>query len=116
MDKGIVHADSQTFQGLLEANDLVFVDFYADWCGPCKLIARSILALAEEFNGKVRFAKLNIDESPDIARRYGVRSIPTLIIFRRGKPIRTMVGASPLGHYRGELQKVVSKTVPRPQG
>ena len=59
--------------------------------------------------------KLNIDESPDMARRYGVRSIPILIIFRRGKPIRTMVGASPLGHYRGELQKVVTRTLLRLQ-
>lgn len=116
MEKSIVHANSQTFQGVLEANALVFVDFYADWCGPCKLIAPSIVALAEEFDGKVKFAKLNIDESPDMARRYGIRSIPTLMIFRRGKPVRTMVGASPLGHYRGELQKVVTKTLPRLQG
>ncbi len=76
MDKGIVHADSRTFQGLLEANDLVFVDFYADGCGPCKLIARSIVALAEEFNGRVKFAKLDVDESPDMARRYGVGAFP----------------------------------------
>ncbi len=106
---GIVHANSQTFQGVLEANTLVFVDFYADWCGPCKLIAPSLLVLAEEFNGMVTFAKLNIDQSPDVARRYSVKSIPTLMIFRRGKPIRTMVGVSPIGHYRGELQKVVTK-------
>ncbi len=97
----------------MEANTLVFVDFYADWCGPCKLIAPSLLALAEEFNGMVTFAKLNIDHSPDVARRYGVKSIPTLMIFRRGKPIRTMVGASPIGHYRGELQKFVTKTQQR---
>ncbi len=109
MSKNIVHADSKTFQGVVESDVLVFVDFYADWCGPCKMIAPIINTLAEEFHERVRFARLDIDQSPDIARRYDVKSIPTLIIFRNAKPIRKMVGASPIGHYRGELQKVVSK-------
>lgn len=105
----MVRASSQTFQGIIDSSFLVFVDFHADWCGPCKIIAPSIEKLAHEHDGTVKFAKLNIDESPDIAQRYRVRSIPTLMIFRNGIPIRTMVGASPIGHYRGELQKVVSK-------
>jgi thioredoxin len=109
MNKNIVYADSQTFQTMIESNTLVFVDFYADWCGPCKMIAPSIEKLAEEFDGTVRFVKLNIDENPHIAREFDVKSIPTLMIFRSGKPFRRMVGASPVGHYRGELQKVVSK-------
>lgn len=109
MDKNIVRASSQTFQDIINSSFLVFVDFHADWCGPCKIIAPSIEKLAHEYDGTVRFAKLNIDENPDIAQRYRVRSIPTLMIFRKGIPIRTMVGASPIGHYRGELQKVVSK-------
>ncbi len=109
MSKNIVRASSQTFQEIIDSSFLAFVDFYADWCGPCKIIAPSIDKLAQEFDGTVRFVRLNIDESPDIAQRYGVRSIPTLMIFRKGRPIRTMVGASPLGYYRGELQKVVSK-------
>lgn len=102
-------ANSQTFQETVESSFLVFVDFYADWCGPCKIVAPSIDRLADEFNGTVKFVKLNIDQNPDVARKYGVKSIPTLMIFRRGKPFRRMIGASPLGHYRGELQKVVSK-------
>ncbi len=110
MSKNIVHADSKTFQGVLESDVLVFVDFYADWCGPCRIIAPIIDTLAEEFRERVRFASLDIDHSPDIARRYDVKSIPTLIVFRKGKPIRRMVGASSIGHYRGELQKVISKT------
>jgi thioredoxin len=110
MNKKIVQANSLTFQEILRSNPLVFVDFYADWCGPCKIIAPSIDKLADEFQGKVTFARLNIDENPDVAGRYEVRSIPTLMIFRREKPIRRMVGASTIGHYRGELQKVVSKT------
>ena len=88
---------------------MVFVDFHADWCGPCKIIAPSIDRLADEYDGTVKFVKLDIDQSPDVARRYDVKSIPTLIIFRSGKPLRRMVGASSINHYRGELQKVVSK-------
>jgi thioredoxin 1 len=113
MAKNIVYADSQTFHTLIESNVLVFVDFYADWCGPCKMIAPSVEKLADEYNGTVKFVKLNIDENPNIAGEYDVKSIPTLMIFRNGKPFRRMVGASPVGHYRGELQKVVSKTQPR---
>jgi thioredoxin len=110
MSKNIVRASSPTFQGIIDSSSIVFVDFYADWCGPCKIIALSIDKLAQEFDGRVKFARLNIDDNPDVAQRYGVRSIPTLMIFRKGKPIRTMVGASPISHYRGELQKVVSKS------
>ncbi len=110
MNKKILEANSQTFQHAIESNDLAFVDFYADWCGPCKMIAPSVDRLADEFDGKVKFVKLNIDENPETARRYAVTSIPRLVIFRKGKPFRTMIGASPIGHYRGELQKVVSKT------
>lgn len=109
MNKNIVQANTQTFQHIVESNVLVFVDFYADWCGPCKIIAPSIERLAEEYSGTVKFVKLNIDENPDIAWSYGVKSIPTLMIFRNGKPFRRMIGASPVAHYRGELQKVVSK-------
>jgi len=98
MNNNIVYADPQTFQTMLESNTLVFVDFYADWCGPCKIIAPSIERLAEEYNGTVKFVKLNIDANPHIARKYSVKSIPTLMIFRNGRPLRRMVGASPVGH------------------
>ncbi len=109
MNKKILLASYQTLQEIVESNNLVFVDFYADWCGPCKLIAPSIDQLADEYDRTVKFVKLNIDQNPDIVKRYGVKSIPTLMIFRNGKPFRKMVGASPIEHYRGELQKVVSK-------
>lgn len=113
MNKSILPADSQTLQETVESNSLVFVDFYADWCSPCKIIAPFIDRLADEYSGTVKFVKLNIDQSPDIARRYDVKSIPTLMIFRSGKPLRRMVGASSINHYRGELQKVVSKNQSR---
>ncbi len=110
MNENMTKANSRTFQTVLDSSPLMFVDFYADWCRPCKMIASSIDKLAEEYGGSVKFVKLNIDESPDIATRYRVTSIPTLMIFRKGEPIRRMIGASPIGHYRGELQKVISKT------
>jgi len=116
MNKNIVYADSQTFQTMIESNALVLVDFYADWCGPCKIIAPSIERLAEEYIGTVKFVKLNIDTHPHIARKYGVKSIPTLMIFRNAKPFRRMIGASPVEHYRGELQKVVLKTSVQARG
>ncbi len=107
--KNVAPADSRTFQATVESNILVFVDFYADWCGPCKLIAPAIDKLADEYHSMVKFVRLDIDRNPDVAQRYGIKSIPTLIIFRNGKPFKRMVGASPIGHYRGELQKVISK-------
>ena len=109
MNKRILEADSRTFQAAISSNDLTLVDFYAEWCGPCKVIAPSIDKLADEFAGTVRFLRLNVDKNPETVARYGVRSIPTLMIFKKGQPFRTMKGASPIGHYRGELQKVVTK-------
>ncbi|MDO4328356.1 MAG: thioredoxin [Lachnospiraceae bacterium] len=77
---------------VLQAGKAVLVDFYADWCGPCKMLAPAVEAAAEEFAGKVTVGKLNIDENIDIAERYGVMSIPTLILFQGGKEVNRMVG------------------------
>jgi thioredoxin 1 len=73
------------------------VDFWAEWCGPCRMIAPALEEISTEMAGKVTVAKLNIDENPDIAVKYGVRSIPTLMIFRDGKPAAVQVGANPKG-------------------
>src|SRR5579872_1597819 len=82
----------------------VVVDFWAEWCGPCKMIGPSLEELAEEFQGKVTIAKLNVDENPGVAGAYGIRSIPTLMIFKDGKAASTKVGAAP----KGELKKWIS--------
>jgi thioredoxin 1 len=71
------------------------VDFWAEWCGPCKMVAPTLDVLAEEMSGKVKIAKLNIDENPELAARFGVRSIPTLMIFKGGEVADTKVGAAP---------------------
>ncbi|MCY3785645.1 MAG: thioredoxin [bacterium] len=71
----------------------VLVDFWAEWCGPCKMIAPILDELADEHSESITFAKLNVDEAPDIARRHGVMSIPTLIVFQGGEPAKRIVGA-----------------------
>jgi thioredoxin 1 len=80
---------------VLESEIPVLVDFWAPWCGPCRQIAPSVDAIAEEFAGKAKVYKVNVDEQPEIASRYGVQSIPTLTIFKGGKVADQLVGALP---------------------
>ena len=75
----------------------VLVDFWAEWCGPCKIIGPTLEALAADYEGKVKIAKLNVDDSPDTAGRFGVRSIPTLIVFKDGEARQAAIGVRPKG-------------------
>src|SRR6187455_2479927 len=85
-----------TFESeVLKASGPVVVDFWAEWCGPCKMIAPALEDIAAELGGKVKIAKLNIDENPELAARFGVRSIPTLMIFKGGEVADMKVGAAP---------------------
>jgi thioredoxin 1 len=86
----------QSFQSdVLDSKTPVVVDFWAEWCGPCRMIAPSLEELASEYDGKVIVAKMNIDENPQTPTRYGVRGIPTLMIFRNGQVTATKIGALP---------------------
>ncbi len=91
-----VKVDTSNFKSeVLESAEPVVVDFWAEWCGPCKMIAPSLEEISTEMAGKIKVAKLNIDENPDIAAQYGVRSIPTLAMFKGGEVADIKVGASP---------------------
>ena len=90
----ISHVSDSTFESdVLGADGPVLVDFWAEWCGPCKQIAPALEALAGELNGRLTIAKLNIDENPTTPSKYGVRGIPTLILFKGGQIAATKVGA-----------------------
>ena len=91
-----VKVDNSNFQSeVLDAAEPVVVDFWAEWCGPCKMIGPSLDEISNELSGKVKVAKLNLDENPELAAKYGVRSIPTLAIFKGGEVADIKVGAAP---------------------
>ena len=103
-----VNLTDATFESEVIASDQpVLIDFWAPWCGPCRTVAPVIDALAEEFDGKAKVAKLNVDENPQISRLLNVRSIPTLMVFKDGELVETAVGARP----KGDVEKLLSQYV-----
>tara|TARA_Y100001935_G_scaffold242853_1_gene233680 strand:+ start:3445 stop:3771 length:327 start_codon:yes stop_codon:yes gene_type:complete len=92
-DKIVQVTDASFDSEVLQSDLPVLVDYWAEWCGPCKMIAPVLNEVAEEYSGKVKIAKLNIDESPDTPPKYGIRGIPTLMIFKKGEVEATKVGA-----------------------
>ena len=85
----------------------VMVDFWAEWCGPCKMIAPAVHDLAVEYAGKMNVAKVDVDNAPNIAMKYGIRSIPALIFFKDGQPVDQVVGALPKGALKKKIDSVL---------
>jgi thioredoxin 1 len=92
---------------VLDSKIPVLVDFHATWCGPCKQIAPFVEQLANEYSGKAKVVKLDIDESPGAAQQYGIRGVPTLIAFKDGKPVAQQVGAAP----KAKLEELLKRAV-----
>jgi thioredoxin 1 len=94
MSQGIVHVTDESFESeVLKSDSPVLVDYWAEWCSPCKLIAPVLEEIATEYSGRLKVAKLNIDENPDTPPKYGIRGIPTLMLFKNGHVEATKVGA-----------------------
>ena len=93
---GVVEVTSDNFQALvLESEKPVLIDFWAEWCGPCRMIAPALEEIAGAMNGKVKIVKMNVDENPGTAAKYGIMSIPTLMLFKNGELAAQQVGAAP---------------------
>ena len=100
-------SDSSFQQEVLSAGTPVLVDFWATWCGPCKALAPTIQTLANDFAGKVKFCKVDVDEHPNHAAEFGVRSIPTLILFKNGEAIGQLVGNLP----KATIEEMLAKSL-----
>lgn len=104
--KPITLQDSNFFSEISK-HDVVVVDFWAAWCGPCRMIAPVIEQLASEYAGKVTFGKLNVDENPEVSNRFGIQSIPALLVFKNGKQVDGLIGAVPKAHIEAKFKPYI---------
>ncbi len=106
----VLHVNTKTWDSEVIKSDLpVFVDFWAEWCGPCRMVGPAVEQIAKVMAGKIKVAKLNVDESQEIAMKYGVQSIPSLLMFKSGKEIGRTIGAMPKESYMKFIEGTLAK-------
>ena len=104
----LLEVTDETFDGEIINSDLpAVVDFWAAWCGPCKMVSPVVEELANEYKGKIKVAKMDVDQNRGTPARFGIRNIPTLIFFKGGEVAQTIVGAQPKSHIEEELKKLL---------
>ena len=104
-----IHVGDATFEkAVLQSKTPVIVDFWAPWCGPCRMVAPVLEKLAKEYDGKVIVAKVNTDDNPEWAMKYGVQGIPTMLFVRNGQIVDRIVGAAPYPSIKGRLDKMIT--------
>ena len=104
----LIFTDSSFKSEVLESKELVVVDFWAPWCAPCRIVSPTIDELGKEYEGKVKVGKMNVDENSQTAGQYGVMSIPSIVFFKNGQPVKTMIGAQSKENYKQEIEQVLS--------
>jgi thioredoxin 1 len=100
--------DSNFEAEVLKSDQPVLVDFWAEWCAPCRMIAPIVEEIAREYNGKLKVGKLDVDHNPQVSMSFGIRSIPTLLIFHNGKPVEQIIGAVPKNQLLAKLKPFLS--------
>ena len=101
----VKHFKTAEFDAAVSAAPLALVDFWADWCGPCRMLAPLVDQLAGDYDGKVLVGKVNVDEEPELARRFGVMSIPTVVVLKNGQEVERLVGVRPAPAFQAALDK-----------
>ncbi len=104
----VLEVTDQTFeQEILNSDIPALVDFWAAWCGPCRMVAPVVEELAAEYGGKIKIAKMNVDQNQQTPAKFGIRNIPTLILFKEGKAVNTIIGAQPKSVIEEEIKKLL---------
>jgi thioredoxin 1 len=104
----LLHVTDSTFdEEIINSDTPAMVDFWAEWCGPCKMVAPVLEELAKDYAGKVKIAKMNVDENRQTPARFGIRNIPTLILFKGGEVAQTIIGAHPKSHINEQIKKLL---------